>query len=331
MGEKVGAAGSGQPVRPELAHGAPPPVPRWRWPLAVLLFGATLFSTTTVGAVVYLATRTDAVTELPLFLAWRTVRTVWSDPNLLATGLALSLPTLAILLCHELGHYFACRHYRYPVSPPYFLPVPFGLGTLGAFIRIGAPVRDRRQLFDIGVAGPLAGFAALLPFLWLGIAWSQPVPVPAPPAGEPELLLLVPGRCLAIRLATLALHGPLAPGYTLDLHPFALAAWVGLLATALNLLPLGQLDGGHLLYAVTGGLHRRLAPVLWVALLALGWLWPGWLLWSLVILVLGLRHPPVYDPYRDVGRRRRLLALLALAILVLSFIPVPLSGLAVAG
>ena len=247
------------PPRP-LPASAGRSAPAWpRYALAALLFGLTLFTTTTVGAVLYLATRTDLVTDLPLFLGWQTVRSVWSDPFLLATGLRLSLPTLLILLSHELGHYLACRRYGYPVSPPYFLPAPFGLGTLGAFIRIGAPVRSKRELFDIGAAGPLAGFAVLLPFLLWGVAASNPVPMPPPPQGIAEVILLVPGRSLALQLASLVTHGALPPGTTLDLHPFALAAWVGLLATALNLLPLGQLDGGHILYAVAGRAHRRVA------------------------------------------------------------------------
>ena len=286
---------------------------------------------TTVGAVLYLATRTDLVTDLPLLLSLQTVRGVWSDPALLATGLLLSLPTLFILLCHELGHYVACRSYGYPVSPPYFLPAPFGLGTLGAFIRIGAPVRSKRELFDIGAAGPLAGFAALLPFLLWGVALSRPVPLPPPPAGIAEMILLVPGRSLGLRLATWVAHGPLPDGHILDLHPFALAAWVGLLATALNLLPLGQLDGGHILYSLAGPGHRRLAVVLWLALLALALVWPGWALWCLVILILGLRHPPVIDELRPLDRRRRWLAALVLLIFLFSFAPVPLATVTVAG
>jgi len=297
--------------------------------LAALLFAATLFTVTTVGAVLYLATRTDLVTDLPLFLSWQTVRGVWSDPALLATGLRLSLPTLFILLCHELGHYLACRYYGYPVSPPYFLPAPFGLGTLGAFIRIGAPLRSKRELFDIGAAGPLAGFAALLPFLGWGIALSRPVPLPPPPAGIAEMILLVPGRSLGLHLATWAAHGPLPEGYTIDLHPFALAAWVGLLATALNLLPLGQLDGGHILYSLAGHRHRRLAIGLWLGLLALGLAWPGWALWCVVILVLGLRHPPVADEGYPIGRHRQAIAALLLLIFLLSFAPVPLATVAV--
>ncbi len=278
----------------------------------------------------YLATRTDLITDLPLFLSWETVRGVWSDPALLATGLRLSVPTVLILLCHEMGHYLACRHYRYPVSPPYFLPAPFGLGTLGAFIRIGAPVRSKRELFDIGAAGPLAGLVALLPFLFIGVAASRPVPLPPPPVGIAEMILLVPGRSLGFDLATRLAHGPLPEGHILDLHPFALAAWVGLLATALNLLPLGQLDGGHILYALAGRRHRRLVVGLWIGLLALGLAWPGWALWCLVILLLGLRHPPVADESRPIGRLRRAVGVLLLLIFLFSFAPVPLSTVTVA-
>jgi membrane-associated protease RseP (regulator of RpoE activity) len=291
----------------------------------------TLFTVTTVGAVLYLATRTDVVTDLPLFLSWQTVRGVWSDPALLATGLRLSLPTLLILLCHELGHYVACRTYGYPVTPPFFLPAPFGLGTLGAFIRIGAPVRSRRELFDIGAAGPLAGFIALLPFLVWGVAASRPVPLPPPPETITGMVLLIPGSSLGLYLISLATHGPLPDGYILDLHPFALAAWVGLLATALNLLPLGQLDGGHIMYAVTVGRYRRLAIGLWLGLMALGLVWPGWVLWSLVILALGLRHPPVADELRPLGMPRLVIAAVLLLIFLLSFSPVPLATVTVGG
>ena len=262
---------------------------------------------TTVGAVLYLATRTDLVTDLPLFLSWQTVRGVWSDPALLATGLQLSLPTLLILLCHELGHYLACRHYRYPVSPPYFLPAPFGLGTLGAFIRIGAPVRSKRELFDIGAAGPLAGFVALLPFLVWGIAASKPVPLPPPPAGIAEMILLVPGQSLGMQLVAWLAARPAAR----RLHPRSAPVRPG---------RLGRAAGHRAQPAAAGAARRRSHPLLaggppapgpghrrcGSCLLALGLAWPGWVLWCLVILVLGLRHPPVADesgPSTAGGRR----------------------------
>lgn len=314
------------PEPPPLAH-------RPRWGLAALLAAATLFTTTTLGAVYLLwahptPTRISPI-EWPLLLP-STVAGVWGDPEILRLGLSFSLPALAILLAHEMGHYLACRWYRLPSTVPYFLPLPAALGTLGAFIRIRAPIRDRRQLFDVGVAGPLAGFAALVPFLLVGVARSEVVVPPALAAGTEAsgvLVLLVPGRCLALEAATLAFHGPLPEGAILHLHPFALAAWFGLLVTAMNLLPVGQLDGGHVLYAVAPRLQHRLALPVWLALGLAAFLFPGWLLWCLILLLIGLRHPPVTRPGPGLGRGRLALAALALAVLAASFMPVPIHDL----
>jgi membrane-associated protease RseP (regulator of RpoE activity) len=263
---------------------------------------------------------TDVTTTLSPFLTPGVVSAVWRDPEMLKIGLSFSIPALLILLCHELGHYIACRIYGIPCTPPFFLPVPLNFGTFGAFIRIKAPIQSKRQLFDVGVAGPIAGFVALIPFLLYGIAHSRPVPA----TGTGAMELLLPGHCLAIQLATRLFHGRLAAGTILNLHPAAFAAWLGLFATSLNLLPLGQLDGGHILYAVTGRLQRRLALPFWLALALLGFYWPGWLLWSVIVLVIGLRHPPVYDESLPLDRKRRALAWVALAIFVLSFMPVPI-------
>lgn len=262
---------------------------------------------------------------LPLpVLTPEVVRLVWTSPALLALGLQFSLAALTILLAHELGHYLTCRRYRVPSTLPYFLPVPFGLGTFGAFIRIRAALRSKRELFDVGIAGPIAGFVVLVPFLLWGVAHSHPVTVsPATVVNDSTMVLVVPGRSLAMELATRLFHGPLPAGTILDLHPFALAAWFGLLATALNLLPLGQLDGGHVLYAVLGRRQRRLAILLWLVLVAIAIRWPAWWLWAVVVLVMGLRHPPVRDELQPLDPKRRLLALVAVAMLVLSFMPEP--------
>ncbi len=306
----------------------PPPrsVLRPRWLLAGVLLALTFFTTTTMGTVWVLYTSTRETTDLPLLLLPRTALRVWSDPSLLALGLSFSIPALFILLCHELGHYLACRRYRLPATLPYFLPFPLGVGTLGAFIKIKAPIRSKRELFDVGIAGPVAGFVALIPFLVLGIAWSRPVllsQVAAPP-GEP-VSLLVPGRSLAVLGLERLFHGPLGSGQVLQLHPFALAAWFGLFATALNLIPLAQLDGGHILYAALGRTHRRLALGLWLLLLATAlFVWIGWLLWCVVTLVLGLQHPPVVDEALPLSPGRRRMAWLAAAIFLVSFMPVPI-------
>jgi membrane-associated protease RseP (regulator of RpoE activity) len=301
---------------------------RPRWGLALALFALTFFCTTTLGPIMVVLSRTDLMTALPPFLLPNVVAEVWRTPELLRMGFAFSIPALTILLAHEMGHYVACRRYGLPCTLPHFLPVPFNFGTFGAFIRIKAPIQSKRQLLDVGVAGPIAGFVALVPFLLYGIASSHPAALAAP-SGEPSALLLLPGRCLAIELATWLFHGRLASGTVLDLHPMALGAWLGLFATALNLLPLGQLDGGHILYAAVGHRQRRLALPLWLGLALMGYLWPGWLLWCLIVLLIGLHHPPVYDESVPLDLKRRLLAVLALVLLLLSFIPVPIRNVAV--
>ncbi len=294
---------------------------RPRYGRALLLFALTFLCTTTLSPVMVLMSWTDVTTTLPPFLTPGVVSAVWRSPELLKIGLSFSIPALFILLCHELGHYIACRIYRIPCTLPFFLPVPVNFGTFGAFIRIKAPIHSKRQLFDVGVAGPIAGFVALIPFLLYGIAQSRPV---SGTAGTGAMDLLLPGHCLAIQLAARLFHGPLAEGMILNLHPTAFAAWLGLFATSLNLLPLGQLDGGHILYAASGHLQRRLALPFWLALALLGFYWQGWLLWCVIVLVIGLRHPPVYDESLPLDRKRQALAWVALVIFVLSFMPVPI-------
>lgn len=293
--------------------------------MALLLFVLTFLCTTTLAPVMYLMGRTDVETDLPtrlgVFLTPRTVAEIWGNPELLRIGLAFSTSALLILLAHELGHYIACRLYRLPSTLPYFLPVPFNFGTFGAFIKIRAPIRSKRELFDMGIAGPLAGFVMLIPFLLYGVSRSRIVPLKYP--GIEGGGVFVPGRCLAMELAVRLFHGPTPEGMILQLHPLAWAAWLGLFATALNMLPLGQLDGGHILYAVAGPLQRRLALPLWIGLGLLSFLWIGWLLWTVIVLAIGLYHPPVYDERTPLDARRRLVAWLGLAVFVLTFMPVP--------
>ncbi len=288
---------------------------------ALLLFALTFLTATTLSPVMVLMSRTDVTTTLEPFLTPSVISTVWRSPELLKMGLTFALSALFILFCHEMGHYVACRIYGIPCTPPFFLPVPVNFGTFGAFIRIKSPIYSKRQLFDVGIAGPIAGFVALIPFLLYGVACSQPVPLSS---GGKGMVLLKTGNSLAMELATRLFHGPLAPGMTLNLHPTALAAWLGLFATALNLLPLGQLDGGHILYAALGRAQRRVALPLWLGLALLGYFWPGWLLWCLIVLVLGLFHPPVYDESEPLDGKRRALAWVALLLFILCFMPVPI-------
>ena len=305
------------------APAAAPPARRL-YGRALLLFALTFLTTTTMSPVMYQLSRTDVARTLvsadyPALLLPSVLAGVWGNAGNLRLGLTFALPALLILLCHEMGHYVACRLYGIPCTPPFFLPVPVNFGTFGAFIRIKAPIYSKRQLFDVGIAGPIAGFVALVPFLLYGIAHSHPAM-----AGPGKLELLLPGRCLAIGLAARLFHGPLPAGTVLNLHPTALAAWLGLFATALNLLPLGQLDGGHILYAALGRAQRRIALPLWLGLALLGYYWPGWLLWCVIVLVIGLYHPPVYDESEPLDGKRRALALVALLLFVLCFMPVPI-------
>ena len=236
-------------------------------------------------------------------------------------GARLAIGLLSILFAHEMGHYLAARRYGVDVTLPFFIPFPlpgFSLvGTLGAFIRIRGRIPDRRALFDIGVAGPLAGFVVALPVLWLGIREARVGPLVA----DSGLFL---GEPLLFGWIARLLHGPLREGQTLIMGPLGLAAWFGLLVTALNLMPIGQLDGGHVTYALLRGrAHRisRIASWLCVALIYFG---PSWILWAILVRVLGRQHPPTRDDEAPVGRARVVVGLLSLVVFVLCFVPDPI-------
>ena len=242
---------------------------------------------------------------------------LYTRPLLLVEGLAFSITLMTILLAHELGHYFACRYYGIDASLPYFLPAPTPIGTLGAFIRIRAPIYTRRELFDVGMAGPLAGFVVLLVALAIGIANSKVVPGIAV---RGDLIFGVP----AIERMMEWLIFPGVPSSDISLHPIARGAWVGILATALNLLPIGQLDGGHILYAFAGRIHRLLSRAFVAALVPMGIFYSrSWLVWAVLLFFFGLRHPLIYDPTK-MDRNRVWLGLTALVIFLLTFTLVPL-------
>ncbi|HOW43917.1 MAG TPA: site-2 protease family protein [Candidatus Aminicenantes bacterium] len=245
---------------------------------------------------------------------------LWRHPRAWLWGLSYSLPLLGILLVHEMGHFLACRRHGIAATLPHFLPAPTLIGTFGAFIKIRSPFSSKRALFDVGLAGPLAGFLAALPLIAAGIASSRVVERGTLAGG------LSLGEPLLFTLLARLIVGTLPPGSELLVHPMAFAGWFGLLATAFNLFPIGQLDGGHILYAVAGRRRAYAAGVAAVAVLvALGvFFWQGWLLWALLATLIGLRHPPVFEAER-LDRRRRLLAVAALAIFALSFTPAPLA------
>jgi membrane-associated protease RseP (regulator of RpoE activity) len=241
-----------------------------------------------------------------------------SDPAVWRAGLAFSIPLLLILGIHELGHTIACRHYGLPATLPYFIPAPVGIGTFGAVISIRAAITSKKTLLDVGAAGPLAGFLAALPVLWWGVSTSHPTTVR--PQGE----FFEFGEPLLFRWAEHALVPATRHGADLALSPPGFAAWFGLLVTALNLLPLAQLDGGHILYAAIGKLQRPVGFVLFAALLALSVLWPGWLVWAVIVLVMGIAHPPTEDPSEKLDPKRKFLALVCLAVFLICFTPVPI-------
>ena len=290
-----------------------------RWWLHGSLFLLTALTTTVVGS----RLSANFESNRPAFVIdedFTFFVSIWNSPELLLAGLPFSLTLLTILLAHELGHFWACQFHRIDASLPYFLPAPTLIGTFGAFIRIRAPIFSRRELFDVGVAGPLAGFAFLLPALGIGLAYSKVVP------GIAEQGDLVFGSPLLLWLASKLIFPGVAAA-DLYLHPVARAAWVGLLATALNLLPIGQLDGGHILYSFFGKQHRRLSQIFAIVLAAVGVIfgWLGWILWAGFFLWTGLRHPSIIDE-SPVGAGRIRVAAVALLILALSFTPVPVRG-----
>lgn len=234
-------------------------------------------------------------------------------------GPRLAVALLAILLAHEMGHYVACRIYRVDATLPYFIPAPFiGLvGTLGAFIRIRGRIPHRKALFDIGVAGPLAGFVVCLPVLVLGTLEAKVLPID-PSAG------LYLGEPLLFQWTVRLLRGPIPEQLTLSLGPLGLAAWFGLFVTALNLLPIGQLDGGHVTYAL---LRRRAALISrvgsWVCLLLI-YFGPNWLVWSILLRILGRRHPRTDDDEAPVGDLRVAIGVLSLLVFAVCFVPNPI-------
>lgn len=288
-----------------------------RWWLHIALLIITAVTTSLAGAIM-----------LGLTDGWTT------RPSLavLATGGQFALPLLAILLAHESGHYVTARRYRVDVSPPFFIPFAPQLniiGTMGAFIRLRSPVFDRRTLFDIGVAGPLAGLAVAVPLLAAGLHLSVVAAAVAPETAAHQFLALGGDRVfMGDSLLLLGLRYLFAPaGSVLHLHALAVAGWVGLVVTMLNMLPLSQLDGGHVVFAMFGKRQTLVATLFWLSLLPLGRLWPGWWMWAVVALVLGrgrLSHPRIVTAERPLSPWRQRLGYLALLLFALTFTPVPL-------
>lgn len=288
--------------------------------LHVLLLLATFLTTTLVGAHMQL----NFVSHQPVFAInddlGSFLSSILRQPLSLLLGLPFSLTLMFILLAHEMGHYLYARHYRVYVTLPFFIPFPSIFGTLGAFIRIKSPIPSLDALFDIGIAGPIAGFIPACAAVVFGLFLSQPLAPGAGAATSIQLGLLPLIFHLAARM--LHIHTPLA---SLSLHPIAAAGWVGMFATALNLLPGGQLDGGHIIFSLSPRLHRWISVLTVLALIPLAkYFWMGWLLWS-VVLWLTSYHPPV--PHRSpMSASRKAIAVFGVVMLALAFTPEPLAG-----
>ena len=295
------------------------PEPNWRY---LILFLLTVVSTTYAGGLHYASFLVGFSERIPDI----------SLASLLLHGLWYSVSILAILGCHELGHYYACRYYRVDASRPYFLPMPFLLtGTLGAFIRIRAPIPGKRALFDIGIAGPIAGFIVALPLLLGGMHMSTVVRVPPDFSGQVYEL----GEPLLFKAAEWLTFGTVPDGYSVNMHPMAFAAWFGMLATALNLFPIGQLDGGHISYAVLGRRSTIVTMVMVLCLIGLTFVSTSWLVWTVLTVVMlltfGPNHPRTIDEDIPLDTDRLWLAAFAVLMFVLCFTPSPIQPSALMG
>jgi membrane-associated protease RseP (regulator of RpoE activity) len=256
---------------------------------------------------------------------------MWAQPSRILAGLPFSATLIAILGVHEFGHYGVGRHHGMPVSLPFFIPVPpvqpFILGTMGAVIRLRGAIRDRRALFDMAVAGPLAGLLIAVPAYVIGIKWSRVISIAEITSRAGDEPFLGPS-ILSVLVHHLVL-GPLPPGAGgIELHPIATAAWFGFFVTALNLIPAGQLDGGHIVYAMFGSRHTLISKLAVAGLVAIGLLFGSlnWLVWAILIVgLMGFRHAPTMDDITPLDGRRRAVGIFALVLLALLLPPVPLS------
>ena len=246
----------------------------------------------------------------------------FQEPFRLIEGIPFSLTLLTILLTHEFGHFFASRRHGVKASFPYFIPAPppFLVGTFGAVIKTRSPIMDKRALLDIGAIGPLAGFITSIVVTVIGLNFSTIITIPE----EKEVLGL--GSSLIFSILSYLVIGPVPEGQDILLNPIAFAGWIGFFITSLNLLPIGQLDGGHIIYAVFGKWHRLISITMIGILVIFGiFTWQGWLLWAMLVTLLGIKHPPLMDGQIALDRRRKIIGWLSLAVFVLTFIPLPIA------
>jgi membrane-associated protease RseP (regulator of RpoE activity) len=298
-----------------------PPKPRYA--LHGILFLATTFTTLLVGA----RMEFNFLHNLPVFslnddaLPLFPIRWALGQPARLLLGIPFASTLMLILLAHEMGHYLYCRYYGVHATLPFFIPAPTLIGTLGAFIRIRAPIRSRTALFDIGIAGPIAGFLVALAVLVVAMPHSKAIGVTSA-ASDIQVGYPLIFRLIWAALPSTTLHS--SPTlHSICFPPTVIAAWVGMFATALNLLPGGQLDGGHIVFALTPRAHRIISRITILALIPMAiYFWVGWLVWAVLLRISGMRHPMVAE-WPGVSGGRRWLAVFALLMLILTLAPAP--------
>lgn len=241
------------------------------------------------------------------------------NPVLITTGIPFACSLLSILVAHEMGHFITSRRYRVDVTLPYFIPAPTLFGTLGAVIKMRSQIRKKTMLLDIGAAGPLAGIVIAIPLVVWGLHQSQLIPV----TGTEQSYLFF-GDSLLFKLLSYLIIGTIPEGYDVMLSPIAFAGWVGFLVTALNLMPMGQLDGGHIAYALFGRGQRIVSRVFVASLVVMGIVfYVGWLVWAALVLIIGIDHPPVADDDIGLDRKRRVIGWVCFFLFIVTFIPVP--------
>ncbi|MBI4690743.1 MAG: site-2 protease family protein [Nitrospirae bacterium] len=271
----------------------------------IILFITTFLSTLVFGAL---------QTQMP--------EDIIKEPARLLNGLPFSLTLMFMLLCHELSHYIASKKHHVEATLPYFIPAPTLIGTLGAFIKMKSPITTRRALIDIGASGPIAGFIISLAAVIIGLPLSKVMPAKQV-AGSLSL-----GDSLLFSFLSRLIVGEIPDSYDILLHPIAFAGWIGFFVTALNLIPVGQLDGGHVAYAILGNRHTNVSKLLVLIMLILGFFfWEGWLIWAVLLLILGLKHPPVLYWETPLDDRRRAICWTTIIIFVVTFIPVPFKAI----
>ena len=282
-------------LRPRLLSAAAPQEPKiW---VNIVLFLTTVFTTTTAGAMLEGVDFTQ-------------------DLNGLLKGVPFSATILLILGAHEFGHYFMARKWGVKVTLPYFIPFPSIIGTMGAVIKIRSRIQSKKALFDIGIAGPLAGFVLALIAFYIGLTLSHVMDQKDTETG------IVFGESFLIHWMGVLIWGDAEQ--QIYLHPIGFAGWVGLLVTMLNLLPMGQLDGGHILYSLFGNKQTFIAKLTWVVLVGLSYFFPAYLIWVIFGMVMGLRHPAIIEDYEELDQKRKILGYVTMIIFILIFMPVPI-------